>query len=100
MQMLGFLETLCGPKAVELKVKDMDKYSFDPKKLVMQIASILVRVWRLEKAQHLPNTFLSAIVNFPEYSSPTMGKCVSILHKQNVGDADLPAAFTALVQMV
>lgn len=98
--MLGFLETLCGPKAVELKVKDMDKYSFDPKKLVMQIASILVRVWRLEKGQGLASTFLSAIVNFPEYSSPTMNKCVSILHKLNDRDAQLPAEVTALVQMV
>ena len=47
--MLGFLDTLCGSRASELKVKDMEKYAFDPRRLLVQITSILLRVWQQDR---------------------------------------------------
>ena len=38
-------------KASELNVKDKEKYNFDPKKLLSQIASIILRVWTQECRQ-------------------------------------------------
>jgi hypothetical protein len=49
--MLGFLDVLCGSKASDLNVKDKEKYNFDPKKLLSQIASIILRVWARECKQ-------------------------------------------------
>ena len=48
-QMVGFLDALCGPSASQLKVKDMDKYAFDPKRLLVQITTIVLRVWKQDR---------------------------------------------------
>ena len=96
-QLLGFLETLCGPKSSELKVRDMDHYSFKPRTLVSQIASVLVRAWTLEEGQRSTHHILEGVAEYPEYSASTMSKCGGILGKE---DGQLAAAFSQLVQQV
>ena len=47
--MVGFLDALCGPSASQLRVKDMDKYAFDPKRLLVHITTIVLRVWKQDQ---------------------------------------------------
>ncbi len=65
----------------------MDSYSFRPKALVCQLSTILVRGWELARGQSAggqSSLFLQSIVEYPEYSTSTMSKCVVILSSQQV----------------
>ena len=101
LQMLGFLNTLCGPNASNLKVQDMDKYSFDPTHLVLQISAILVRAWDQDHTHPEPSdgvvTCLSA---HPDYSQVSMKKCTSVLQMSTVGTESIHQKFTKLIEKV
>lgn len=100
--MLGFLNTLCGPNASNLKVKDMEKYLFDPTHLVVQISSILVRVWvqddRTCSAEEGGEGFLTCLAAHPDLSLATMAKCGHVLQMSSTGEARVLAGFTALTE--
>ena len=81
MQVLSLLETLCGPQSSQLKVADMDSYSFNPKSVVVQLASLLVYGWRLEGS--VRSLVIHSCVEYPEYTGSTMTKCVSVLASEN-----------------
>ena len=86
--MLGFLETLCGPGASDLNVKDKDKYKFDPKKLLSQIASIVHRVWSQE-CKHSSGTSEGFLVSFgthPEYSQGVVERWTNVLQRHSLLD--------------
>ena len=101
-QFLGFLDTLCGPRASELKVKDMDKYAFHPRQLVAHISSVLLHVWRQDKqaGPPAPDSFTLSMAMHPDLSLPTLGKCVSVLQKQQLLDAAALADFSGFTQEV
>lgn len=86
--MLGFLDTLCGPKASELNVKDKDKYNFDPKKLLAQIASIILRVWTQECKKTPGGTegFLISFGTHPEFSQAVVERWTNVLQRHNLLD--------------
>lgn len=96
--MLGFLDVLCGPRASELKVKDMEKYSFYPRKLVSQITSIIVRVWHQDSASKPEEGFVFSLATHPDFSPGTMTKCGSVL--QQTSDSTLSADFAAFMGQV
>lgn len=88
LQMIGFLDTLCGAKASDLNVKDKDKYNFDPKKLLAQIASIILRVWTQESKNSTGGTerFLISFGTHPEFSQPVIDRWSNVLQKHNLLD--------------
>ena len=100
--MLGFLDALCGPKASELKVKDMEKYAFDPRRLLVQIASIMIRVWKQDKTSTAESseTFLMSLATHPDFENQTMSKCGSVLQKQVLSGSDVLGDYTSLMQQV
>ena len=83
LQMLGFLNTLCGFKASELNVKDKEKYNFDPKKLLSQIAFIILRVWAQEGSS---KEFVISFATHPEYSEPAIGRWSGVLQRHGLLD--------------
>lgn len=101
--MLGFLNTLCGPNASNLKVKDMDKYTFDPTRLVLQISSILVRVWIQDAAHNADSVasqgFVGCLATHPDFSEATMTKCATVLRMSSMGKAEL-TKFANLLEKV
>ena len=87
--MTGFLQTLCGPTASELNVKDKDKYNFDPKKLLAQIASIILRSWTQECKQAVGVSgegFLMSFGTHPEFSQGVIERWASVLRKHSLLD--------------
>ena len=122
--MLGFLDALCGPSASQLKVKDMDKYAFDPKRLLVQITTIVLRVWKQDRprvsngggsppsppsppagggggvAAMGKDSFTVSLATHPDYSQTTMTKCASVLQKQMLGDPTFLAEFTEFIKQV
>ena len=117
-QMVGFLDALCGPSASQLKVKDMDKYAFDPKRLLVQITTIVLRVWKQDKQPTLEaappptsssgsghglggaDSFTVSMATHPDYSAATMIKCGSVLQKQMLGDPAFLSDFNNFVKQV
>lgn len=121
--MVGFLDALCGPSASQLKVKDMDKYAFDPKRLLVQITTIVLRVWKQDQ-QPTPeaapssspsstsgvsgsgrglggaDSFTVSLASHPDYSAATMTKCGSVLQKQMLGDPAFLSDFNDFVKQV
>jgi len=87
------LETLCGSKSSELKVKDMSSYSFAPKTIVRQISSVLTCGWRQDKT----TAFVKCIAEYPEYSGATLSKCRDILSTEST---ELAQTFGSLLQQV
>ena len=126
--MVGFLDALCGPSASQLKVKDMDKYAFDPKRLLVQITTIVLRVWKQDQQPSTPpsppspssggggggggggsgsgrglsgaDSFTVSLATHPDYSAATMTKCGSVLQKQMLGDPAFLSDFNNFVKQV
>ena len=116
--MVGFLDALCGPSASQLKVKDMDKYAFDPKRLLVQITTIVLRVWKQDQQQQPTpasprsggsgsghglgrgDSFTVSLATHPDYSPATMTKCGSVLQKQMLGDPGFLSDFNNFVKQV
>ena len=97
--MLGFLNTLCGPNASNLKVRDMSKYAFDPTHLVQQISSILVRAWTHDCAGDGGEGFAECLAAHPDLSMTTMNKCVSVLRNSSIGEGSI-VKFVQLLEKV
>ena len=102
--MVGFLNTLCGPKAADLNVKDKDKYNFDPKKLLAQIASIILRVYTQEckKSPGGPpgEEFLISFGTHPEYSQGVIEKWANVLKRHNLLDPRSQAEYSCFMEEV
>ena len=104
LQLLGFLNTLCGPNASNLKVKDMDRYAFDPTRLVLQISSVLVQAWGHDCTQRGEGegegrSFVECLAAHPDLSMATMNKCVSVLRNSTIGETTL-VKFVQLLEKV
>lgn len=100
--MTGFLDTLCGPKASELNVKDKEKYNFDPKKLLTQIASIILRVWTQECKNSTGGTegFLISFATHPEFSQAVVDRWCGVVQKHNLLDPRSQKDYTNFLEEV
>ena len=104
--MLGFLNSLCGPRATELKVKDRESYAFNPRKLIDTITTIVLRVWKQEsnmattkESNMAANGFMKSIALHPEYSADTMSHVGSLLSRDNQTSAQTFALFMQNVRV-
>lgn len=95
-QMLGFLNSLCGPRATELKVKDKEAYAFNPRKLIDTITTIVLRIWKQESSM-ATNSFTRSMALHSEYSAATMSHVGSLLSRDNPGGGH---TFLLLIQNV
>ena len=104
VQMLGFLEALCGPKASDLNVKDKEKYNFDPKKLLSQIAAIVLRVWTQEcrKTEEVSPTqgFLISFSTHPDFSQPVVDRWSAVLSRHGLLDPQSQKNFSSFLEEV
>lgn len=103
--MVGFLNTLCGPNSSNLKVKDRERYSFDPTQLVLWICSILLRAWTQDSAHGVSaeagkgEGFVECLATHPDYSQATMTKCLSVLQKGAMSEAEV-GRFSGMLEQV
>jgi ubiquitin-protein ligase len=99
----NFLDALCGSRSIDLKVKDMSKYNFDPKKLLLTITTVMLRLAKQSPAEApyvSPSyqDFVQAMADHPDYSHSTMNKASSILRR--LGSDEHYAEFIKLVDRV
>ena len=101
----------------------MDKYAFDPKRLLVQITTIVLRVWKQDQPTAAvqaaasnsstssggsgsgsglgrADSFTVSLAAHPDYSQATMAKCGSVLQKQMLGDPGFLTDFTNFVKQV
>ncbi|XP_078607185.1 uncharacterized protein LOC144879516 isoform X2 [Branchiostoma floridae x Branchiostoma japonicum] len=81
---IGFIGALCGPKASELKVKDMEKYNFNPRQLLLQIVRVILRIGREEALDK--DGFIVSMSTDTDYSPKYMEKAYSVLVRDSVID--------------
>ena len=85
-----FLELLLGPKCEGLKVKEPEKYKFDPKKLLLAICEFTLRLDAASDALQAaePGTSFAAwVAGEDDYSREVLEKAGGILTKHQLGDA-------------
>ena len=99
-QIFGFLNHLCGPKASELKVKDMDKYSFQPYSLLTQLINILLMICRQEAQPRARDGFVSSLALFPDYSRMTMDKVASVIQRRGSLSDNVLTQLVSLIEEV
>ena len=99
-QIFGFLNLLCGPRASELKVKDMDKYSFQPYTLLTQLVNILLMICRQEAQPRAHDGFVSSLALFPDYSRATMDKVASVIQRRGSLSDDVVTQLISLIEEV
>ena len=99
-QIFGFLNLLCGPKSSELKIKDMDKYSFQPYTLLTQLVNILLMICRQEAQPRTQDGFVSSLALFPDYSRATMDKVTSVIHRRGSLSDDVLVQLKSLIEEV
>ncbi|XP_066934926.1 ubiquitin conjugation factor E4 A-like [Clytia hemisphaerica] len=79
-----FLVHLVGPKRKELKVKDFEKYNFEPSTLVINIACIYISLAK-------EDSFCQAIVTDERcYSNELFTRCLDLLEKLEGGQMFIP----------
>ena len=102
--MLGFLEVLCGSKASDLNVKDKEKYNFDPKKLLSQIAVIVLRVWtqecRQSEAVSPTEGFLVSFSTHPDFTQSVVDCWTNVLTRHSLLDPPSQRNFSTFLEEV
>jgi len=93
---LGFLDSLCGTKSMEVKVKDMDRYSFKPKQLLKEIIEILLRIVKQDTSKSMG--FLHSMASDPDYNETTMEKVLSIIQSKGFVEETIVTEFTQVLQ--
>jgi ubiquitin conjugation factor E4 B len=84
------LTALVGPKSSSLKVREPEKYNFDPKRLLSELIDVYLNL------RHQP-AFLTAVArDGRSYSQDTMEKATLILRKWSLKSAEDIAAWTDL----
>lgn len=72
-----YLEQLVGPKCLNLKVDNPEKYFFDPKKLLGILVDIYLNLW--------DPTFISAVGNDPRcYSHTAFLRASEVISKTGI----------------
>ena len=101
--MIGFLDNLCGARQSELKINEPEKLGFDPRKLVSDIASVIINVWLVEKAAAggiKPDSFTASIAIHPDYSRAVMNKVNTVLQRHQLCGAHILSGYTSFLEKV
>lgn len=92
-----FLLYLTGPQRRQLKVKDPDKYAWDPKRLLASIATIYVHIARDDR----DGKFARAItLDKRSYRDDMFGECVAVLRQLGYVSPQTLVALETLEQRV
>jgi ubiquitin conjugation factor E4 B len=75
--LLHFFEILCGPRCIDLKVKNPEKYAFNPKDLLGKIASIALSFSHYEEIQEI-------MANDIDYNAAVMQKAHHFLTREKI----------------
>ncbi|XP_041374880.1 uncharacterized protein LOC121387745 [Gigantopelta aegis] len=94
----GFLESLCGTKAKDFKVKDMDKYNFSPKKLLSHIVEIILRISVQEKSRK--DGYLFSMVTDVDFEIGNLEKALTVLSSQGLTDVDTVQQLSDLIKQL
>eukprot|EP01105_Mastigella_eilhardi_P028801 TRINITY_DN975_c0_g1_i1.p1 TRINITY_DN975_c0_g1~~TRINITY_DN975_c0_g1_i1.p1 ORF type:complete len:1093 (-),score=286.71 TRINITY_DN975_c0_g1_i1:1415-4693(-) len=87
-----FVEMLAGPKSAELKVHNPEKYKFNPKQLLGQLADLYV-------ALASSDSFVGAVVkDSRSYSNATFVKAVDLLQALRIRHNDFVSEFRRFVE--
>ena len=103
--MMGFLDNLCGARQSELKINDPEKLGFDPRKLVSDIASVIVNVSILENGGGgdkaiMPDGFTMSLVNHPDYSRSAMNKVNAVIQRHQLCSGHVLKGYAAFLESV
>lgn len=77
---IGFLDSLCGRKCLDLKVQNMEKYSFDPRDLLVKILTSLVRMANASEDRE----FVKCLADNPDYSRLSFEKAIHVIQRENL----------------
>ncbi|XP_073231634.1 ubiquitin conjugation factor E4 B-like [Porites lutea] len=77
---IGFLHSLCGRKCSDLKVQNMEKYSFDPRDLLVKILTVLVRMANASEDRE----FVKCLAANPDYSRLSIEKALCVVQRENL----------------
>ena len=99
---MGFLDNLCGPRQAFLRIKDPDRVGFDAKKIVSDLATIVARIWQVEKGsqQLASDGFVRSLSDHPDFSRPVLVKVASVVQRHMLCDASVAVDFTGLMEKV
>ena len=104
LQMIGFLDNLCGARQSELKINEPDKLGFDPRKLVSNIASVIINIWILENGaagnKLKPDGFTISFVEHPDFSRPAMNKVNAVLQRHQLCPSHVLTGYTSFLENV
>lgn len=93
---IGFLDSLCGRKCVDLKVQNMEKYSFDPRDLLVKILTSLVRMANASEDRE----FVKCLADNPDYSRLTFEKALHVIQRENLASDRVIQDLRKLLQEV
>ncbi|XP_067687796.1 uncharacterized protein [Haliotis asinina] len=94
----GFLESLCGAKAKDYKVKDFEKYNFSPQQLLLQITTILLRIAREVPASN--DNFLVNMATDTDFEASNLDKALSVISSKGLSEEDSLQQFQQLIQQL
>lgn len=94
----GFLESLCGAKAKDFKVKNMAKYNFNPGELLSTIVNIIVRVTMQDHSVH--NGYLVSMVKDPDFELHNVEKALSVIQEKGLGGEAVVSQMSDLVRQM
>lgn len=93
---VGFLDSLCGRKCVDLKVQNMEKYSFDPRDLLVKILTSMVRMANASEERE----FVKCLAHNPDYSRISVEKALHVVQRENLAPEHVIQDLRKLMQEV
>ncbi|KAK9823993.1 hypothetical protein WJX72_006841 [[Myrmecia] bisecta] len=90
---IHFIGLLVGPQCTGLKVQNPEKYSFDPKKLLLQVCEVMLRLAQSE-------AFVAAISADADYDEALMQNAHRVLVGKQLGQYEHAARLEQLIAQV
>ena len=99
---MGFLDTLCGARQSELKVKDPESLLFNPRVIVTQIVTVIVGIWALERerGEQPLDSFIVSLTNHPDYNAGVMNKVLSVIVKSQSCSPNIVTSYQGFLEQV
>lgn len=93
---IGFLDSLCGRKSVDLKVQNMERYSFDPRDLLVKILTVLVRMSNASEERE----FVKCLAANPDYSRLSVERALRVVQRENLASDFVVEDLRGIIQEV
>lgn len=94
----GFLESLCGAKAKDFKVKNMAKYDFNPGELLLTIVNIILRITLQDHSRH--DGYLVSMVRDPDFETANLEKAQSVISSKGLAGEDTVDQIAQLLEQL